>query len=357
VAASLATEVRPKSQRSSSAVGALESLYEGHADRIFAFCMYQLRDRGEAEDAMQTTFLYALRALRRGVVPRSEVAWLITIAHNVCRSLRRSTRRRDRFEGIGDPHVIAEIAGRRDTEAEDLLDLDDALARMPENQRRAIVLREWHGLPYRELAATMGITQTAGEMLVFRARRSLAGELRGERPSRVAARVGQAVNAGGVLALIRSFFAGVSTTSVAAGASVLALAAAGGSAPSQVVLPRQPVHPVSATKLSPASQRTAEAVRRVRSATVAPAGHVPFLRVTPPSPAPALSEPAPVAAPSEQPQVAAPEPAPSPAAAQPLRTPVPAAQAIAVTLPSVPVAAALPGALPNVLPPVALPSP
>ena len=54
----------------------LQGLYERHADRIFGFCRRRLRSHQEAEDAVQTTFLQAFRALQRGVVPVSETAWL-----------------------------------------------------------------------------------------------------------------------------------------------------------------------------------------------------------------------------------------------------------------------------------------
>ena len=61
-------------------------LYERYYDRVFGYCLYQLGSREEAEDAVQTTFLWAFRALRRGVVPRAEDAWLFTIAKNACRA-------------------------------------------------------------------------------------------------------------------------------------------------------------------------------------------------------------------------------------------------------------------------------
>jgi len=48
---------------------------------------------------------------------------------------------------------------------------------MPENQRRAILLREWQGLSYREISAELDLSQAAVEMLIFRARRALAGAL------------------------------------------------------------------------------------------------------------------------------------------------------------------------------------
>jgi DNA-directed RNA polymerase specialized sigma subunit, sigma24 homolog len=45
---------------------------------------------------------------------------------------------------------------------------------MPETQRRAILLREWQGLTYKEISTELGLTQGAVETLIFRARRALA---------------------------------------------------------------------------------------------------------------------------------------------------------------------------------------
>jgi hypothetical protein len=59
----------------------------------------------------------------------------------------------------------------------------DALARLPTAQQRAIVLREWYGLSYREVATELGLTVSATETLIFRARCRLAQELGGPAPT------------------------------------------------------------------------------------------------------------------------------------------------------------------------------
>ena len=57
---------------------------------------------------------------------------------------------------------------------DELIGIEDALASMPEQQRRAILLREWQGLSYREISEELELSQSAVETLIFRARRSLA---------------------------------------------------------------------------------------------------------------------------------------------------------------------------------------
>src|SRR5438067_4978164 len=114
--------------------------------------MHQLGSREEAEDAVQTTFMNAFRGLSRGIVPELEAAWLFKIAHNVCLSRRRTSWRRGRIESPTDFDLVEELAPSPSRRADELIGLQDALERMPDNQRRAILLREWQGLSYREIA-------------------------------------------------------------------------------------------------------------------------------------------------------------------------------------------------------------
>src|SRR5512146_1539075 len=119
------------------------ALYEEYANQIFRYCLHQLGSREEAEDAVQSTFLNAFRGLKRGVVPEVESAWLFKIAHNVCLSRRRSTWRRGRIESPADFEIVEELAPAPSRRAEELIGLQDVLEQMPEQQRRAILLREW----------------------------------------------------------------------------------------------------------------------------------------------------------------------------------------------------------------------
>ncbi len=127
---------------------------------------------------MQSTFLYAFSSLQRGVAPCNELPWLFTIAHNVCRTRKRSLRRRSRLEAGIDIDSLCETVGRDDPSRDDLENLGDALAALPENQRRALLLREWQGLSYAEVATRMGLTESAVEAVLFRARRSFAQKFR-----------------------------------------------------------------------------------------------------------------------------------------------------------------------------------
>src|SRR5262245_20190119 len=153
---------------------ATRDLYERFSAQIMGYCLHQLGSREEAEDAVQTTFMNAFRGLQRGIVPQVEAAWLFKIAHNVCLSRRRSTWRRGRVEAPNNLEVLQEVIPARERLGDELIRLQDVLEQMPESQRRAILLREWQGLSYREIADELGLSQAAVETLIFRARRALA---------------------------------------------------------------------------------------------------------------------------------------------------------------------------------------
>lgn len=151
-------------------------LFTEHSEHILGYCLRQLGSRAEAEDAAQTTFLHAFRALSGGVVPQCEVAWLTTIATNVCHTQRRTVERRGSLASDLDLDTIA-VAQHGEDEEELLLGFKEALASMPEKQRHALVLREWQGMPAGEIASELGMSATATHALLTRARHSFAQAL------------------------------------------------------------------------------------------------------------------------------------------------------------------------------------
>jgi RNA polymerase sigma factor (sigma-70 family) len=242
--------------RAAPEADATRSLYERYGSQIFGYCLHQLGSREEAEDAVQSTFLNAFRGLSRGIVPEAESAWLFAIANNVCLSRRRSSWRRGRIESSADFEVVEELAPARSTRADELIGLQDVLAQMPENQRRAILLREWQGMSYREIADELELSQGAVETLIFRARRSLAQGLEAspaeQRSWRSRARA--SLDVGSVLGAIKSLLASGAAVKMAGAAAVVAVSSvAATTSPSQPhrshLLPKSQVAPVAPTPI------------------------------------------------------------------------------------------------------------
>jgi RNA polymerase sigma-70 factor, ECF subfamily len=239
VAASPTLAQRPaRAVESVPAAEGARLLYERYHDRVFGYCLYQLGSREEAEDATQTTFLWAFLGLRRGVVPRAEDSWLFTIAKNACRARHRSRGRKKQREVVSDPHVLADISSAPSRQHDELIGLEEALARMPELQRRAILLREWQGLSYREIAAELDVSGAAVETLIFRARRSLAELLDGKPAPKRARRF--ACDFGSIGIALKTALGGASAAKLTAGlAAALVMATTmGGAAEGRVPQPK-----------------------------------------------------------------------------------------------------------------------
>jgi RNA polymerase sigma-70 factor, ECF subfamily len=201
-----------------------EDLFNEHHRRIYRYCLRQLGSPEEAEDAVQATYLNACRSLNDGFEPEAAQAWLFKVAHNVCLTRQRSSYRRARVERPEDLQAVQDVVAAPESAGDELFGLDEALAGLPEQQRRAILLREWQGLSYREVAAKLGLTQAAVETLIFRARRSLASAL--EQPVRHRRSLRRSLDAGALVASLKSLIAANLAATVATAVAVAASATA-----------------------------------------------------------------------------------------------------------------------------------
>ena len=201
-----------------------EELFNEHHRRIYLYCLRQLGSPEEADDAVQATYLNACRSLKDGFEPEAAQAWLFKVAHNVCLTRQRSSYRRARVERPQDLQAVQDTIAAPEASGDELFGLDEALAGLPEQQRNAILLREWQGLSYREVAAKLGVTQAAVETLIFRARRSLANSL--EKPVEARRRVMHSLNTGALLTSLKTLIVGNVAASVATAVAVAASATA-----------------------------------------------------------------------------------------------------------------------------------
>ena len=153
---------------------AFATLYDRHHAPLLAFCRHMVGSREDGEDALQQTFLRAHNALLAGRVPDSVRPWLFAIARNRCRTLLAA--RRDAAVPVDElePALdgLAEDVGRR----AELRQLVTDLARLPEDQRGALVLFELGDLSHREIATVIGCPPDKVKALVFQARTALIAE-------------------------------------------------------------------------------------------------------------------------------------------------------------------------------------
>ncbi|WP_323744403.1 RNA polymerase sigma factor [Pseudoclavibacter sp. VKM Ac-2888] len=155
----------------------LHSAFRDHGSVLLGFTVNALRDRPLAEDCVQETFLRAWRA-RDSFDPTKggERTWLFAIARNVISD---ALRARDRL-----PRSAASEAS---TASADLpaeipdpltgLGLTEALARLPDEQREAIVAIHLTGYSYAEFSARCGVPVATLRTRVFYGLRAVRGHL------------------------------------------------------------------------------------------------------------------------------------------------------------------------------------
>jgi len=154
----------------------IDDLYRAHGAEVYRYAFAVLGNHADAEDVTQTTFLNAYRSLEGGVRPRKPSNWLLTIASNTIKQRFRQEQARPRQVEL-DERIAHSPTSDDDDEGPSVGELLTALSKIPPQQRQAIVLREFEGRSYVEIAEILGVTTSALETLLFRARRSLAEEL------------------------------------------------------------------------------------------------------------------------------------------------------------------------------------
>lgn len=244
-------------------------LYERNSSRIFGYCLSRLGRREDAEDATQLTFLHAVRGLRRGVVPAAESAWLLGIARNVCLARWASAERRGRVEAACDPAELERLAHAREQARDELIGLESALESLPEQQRRAVLLRDWRGLSYEEIADRLGVSRAAVETLIFRGRAALAEQL--DAAQREPRRRGRAL--GGLWSLldaVKGAFGGAATGAKLAVAVAATVAVSGGGIALGTTLAREPAARPTAAKREHARPAAGRADSPARAASDRP---------------------------------------------------------------------------------------
>lgn len=134
---------------------------------IYALAYRVIGRQEDARDVCQETFLRAFRALPGFKGQAKFSSWLYRIALNLCRDWVRRQRRTPIVEvpdGV-DPLDLVDLAAERDRPAsiEDLVSrrelsaaVEEAMALLPEEQRTAIILKEYHGMTFQEIAELQG---------------------------------------------------------------------------------------------------------------------------------------------------------------------------------------------------------
>lgn len=151
--------------------GGAAELFERYAPALLRFADRLLSDRGMAEEVTQEVFVKVITRAHQ-YDGRAEVSsWLFAIAANACRDRRRRERRAAivPLEGVPEPAHKGEGAEAKLLTRERREAVREALNDLSEEQREALILARYHGLPYAEIADVLGISVGAVKTRIFRA--------------------------------------------------------------------------------------------------------------------------------------------------------------------------------------------
>ena len=161
---------------------------------IYALAYRVIGREDDARDVCQETFLRAFRAIKGFKGQAKFSSWLYRIALNLCRDWMRRERRTPVVQ-VPEGVDLLELASSTEpgTSVEDLAwraeltrSVEQAMTRLPEEQRTAIILKEYHGLTFQEISDLLGCPLSTVKTRLYQGlsvlRRELA-EPKSSRPS------------------------------------------------------------------------------------------------------------------------------------------------------------------------------
>lgn len=165
-----------------------DALYRRYLAQVYSYAYHELGDHHDAEDATERTFLAALAALPRfeerarpadGEGASTFRVWLFQIARNAVANQRRRRRRHPMapLEAASGVAADGDVAGRV-VRREEAADAWAAVSRLPPDRRQALVLRFVDEMSTAEIAGVLGRSEAAVRVLVHRALRAVANDLR-----------------------------------------------------------------------------------------------------------------------------------------------------------------------------------
>ena len=155
-------------------VSGFEKLLKRHRSGVFTFCLKMLGEKSAAEDALQEIFLRVVKAAPKWKRQAKVRTWIYTIARNHCIDALRKARHRKTAsldqplskeeadgaslgEQTADDKAMAPDRGAAQTRIREAL--VSALASLSEEQREVFVMREYAGMPFKEIASVVGVSE------------------------------------------------------------------------------------------------------------------------------------------------------------------------------------------------------
>ena len=176
--------------------GGFESLFEKFSTSVFNFALYLARDKNEAEELFQDTWLRVARNIKKALSMDNPKPWIITITVNLHRDSLRKKRVRNLFsfhkplnsETEREIHGLIQaecLEGDSSQRIDTAKAISGAVASLPSRQRQVFILKEMDGFQLSEISEMLGIPLGTVKSLMYRAVRRLRRDLSVFNPNRL----------------------------------------------------------------------------------------------------------------------------------------------------------------------------
>ena len=135
-------------------MASLRLLYEETSAGVYSFTLSMLKNREDAEDAVQDVYLSIHRSAHLYTPMGRPMEWIMTVTKNICIS---KLRDRNKLKSLSDedkPIAFPDIS-----QSEDRMLLNEALKILTDEERKVIILKTVAQLKHREIATVLGIPQ------------------------------------------------------------------------------------------------------------------------------------------------------------------------------------------------------
>lgn len=157
---------------------AFHVLYRAEVGRVYALCLRLTGNRRDAEERTQDVFVQAWRGLASFRGDSALSTWLHRLTVNLVLTERRGAMRRERRVRVVEEPERLERWGVGSGESGAVrVDLERAIARLPDGAREVFVLHDIEGYTHEDIAGLCGIAAGTSKAQLFRARRLLRGML------------------------------------------------------------------------------------------------------------------------------------------------------------------------------------
>lgn len=154
----------------------LDGIYELAGKRMFIAALSIVGDRASAEDVVSDSFIKIVRFAHKYLDDGEPLAWILRIVRNTALDFLRKRRRRtevstEEFFSLTDDSYSPE---KRET----AVLLEQAMAKLLPDERRAVYMRYYLEMTVREIAVAMKLSRSAAERLIQRAEERLKNYLK-----------------------------------------------------------------------------------------------------------------------------------------------------------------------------------